>query len=124
MSEILTNIDEPVVAININQTFRPGINAGDLYDCTRGIWRLSRARAEQAQYAFAVYRGIVKEVYEIKQWYPAGETKYKERQFDAADLKNRYEFIGRVATNKVREKYLDRRMPERHYGNPIRYYNC
>ncbi|HEX8493456.1 MAG TPA: hypothetical protein VF658_11480 [Pyrinomonadaceae bacterium] len=124
MNKRPASIDEPVVAININQTFRPGMSTGDLYDYTRGIWRLSRTRAEQAQYAFAVYRGIIKEVYKIGRWFPAGETKYRERKFDAADLENRYEFIGTVAPDKIREKYVNRVMPERYYGNPIRYYNC
>ena len=124
MNETVVHIDDPVIAININQTYRYGISAGDLYDCTRGIWRLSKERAEKAQYAFAVYQSIIREVYEIDQWLPAGSTPYQRRQFTPAHLQNRYEFIGKVAPDEVRDKYVNRRMPEPHAQNPIRYYNC
>ncbi len=124
MSESVVHVNEPVVAININQTYRDGISAGDLYDATRGIWRLSKEHAEAARYAFAVYQGVIKEVYEIDEWLPAGSTKYRNRQFASAHLKNRYEFVGKVARDEVRDKYIGRRMPEPHGQNPIRYYNC
>ena len=124
MNETQLNITEPVIAININQTYRYGISANELYDCTRGIWRLSKSRAEHAQYAFAVYKGIIREVYEVKQWFPAGSTKYQRRQFNTAQFINRYEFIGKVASDEIRDKYVNKQMPELHSQNPIRYYNC
>ena len=124
MSESITIINEPVIAININQTYRRGISAGELYDCTRGIWRLDRDRAERAQFAFAVYQGIIKEVYEINQWHQEGSTEYKNRATPSTPTKNRFEFIGKVAKSDVRDKYVGRQMSERHGQNPIRYYNC
>jgi len=124
MSEISVTIDDRVVAININRTYRQGISADDLYDCTRGIWRLSRERAEKAQYAFAVYQGVIREVYEIDKWLSAGSTKYQRRQFSQESLKGRYEFTGKVAPDRIRDKYVSEHMPERHTQNPIRYYNC
>ena|SRR2546425_3737141 len=97
MNKNQIHIDDSVIAININRTYSYGISAEDLYDNTRGIWRLSKQRAEKAQYAFAVYQGIIKEVYEIDQWFPAGATKYLRRHFSPANLIDRYEFIGKVA---------------------------
>jgi hypothetical protein len=44
----------------------------ELYDATRGVWRVNPSR-HKAKYAFAVYEGIVKEVYEIKAWFPADQ---------------------------------------------------
>ena len=45
-----------------------------LYERTRGIW--SRIpETKNPKYAFATYAGIVKEVYKIYSWVPAG-TKY------------------------------------------------
>lgn len=124
MSESIKQIEEPVIAININQTYRHGISTGELYDCTRGIWRLDRDRAEKAHYAFAVYQGVVKEVYEINQWHPELSTEYKCRQPEHTKLKNRYEFVGKVAEDSIRDKYIGKQMPEMHAQNPIRYYNC
>ena len=45
-----------------------------LYDATRGIWRVGERRG-RAELAMAVYQGMVKEVYVIGEWYPAGTTK-------------------------------------------------
>jgi hypothetical protein len=125
-------IDEPVVAININQQYPHAKNAEDLYNCTRGIWRLSRERAGQARYAFAVYQGVIKEVYEIEKWIPVSQATrdyWKERERaqgnDYSEThEGRSEFIGEVAPETVRKKYVGRRMPVRHSQNPIRYFNC
>ena len=124
MTETPVRIAEPVIAINLNQTYKQGINADDLYDCTRGIWRLSREHAEKAHYAFAVYQSVIREVYEIEQWLPAGSTTYQRRHFTPKHLQNRYEFLGKVAPKAVREQYVGRHMPEPSSQNPIRYYNC
>src|SRR5882762_9189208 len=114
-----TNVDDPVVAVNLYQTYRYGMSAEELYDCTRGIWRLSKGRAEEAKYVFAVYRGVIIEVYEADSWLPAGTTQYRWRQFTHAHLQGRYEFVGKVAPDEIREKYVDRLMPVLHAQNPV-----
>jgi uncharacterized protein len=118
------NIDDPIVAVNLNQTYRDGMSAEQLYDCTRGIWRLSKERAEEAMYVFAVYHSVIIEVYEADQWLPAGTTKYGWRKFTHAHLQGRYEFVGKVAPDQIREKYVDQLMPLLHNQNPVRYLNC
>lgn len=127
MTITAVEIKDRVIAININQTYEEGMSGERLYECTRGIWRLKRERAEKAQYAFAVFQGVIKEVYEIEQWHPELSTRYKWRQFELSNskqTKTRYEFTGRVASSVVRDRYVNRHLPERYFGNPIRYYNC
>jgi hypothetical protein len=124
LSKFIEVISEPVIAININQTFRPGMSTEDLYDFTRGIWRLSLETAERAKYAFSVYGGVVKEVFEIDQWHPAGTTSYMNQRFIDPILKNRFEFVGHVASAGIRDKYIEKMLPQRHGQNPIRYFNC
>ena len=34
------------------------------------------------------------------------------------------EFVGKIASENIREKYVGKQMPELHGQNPIRYYNC
>jgi hypothetical protein len=124
MQNTLTQVTDPVIAININQTFKAGMNAQDKYDFTRGIWRLDPVRAGRAHYAFTVYQGVVKEVYEIHNWHAAGTTPYlNQRHIDPA-LENRFEFVGNVAPNNIRDKYLGKTLTEKHGQNPIKYYNC
>jgi hypothetical protein len=124
MNDSVVKINEPVIAININKTFRYGISAGELYDCTRGIWRLRKDRAEKANFAFAVYQGLIREVYEINQWFQEGSTEYKNRKIPSSAAKNRFEFVGKIAQDNVRDKYVGKQMPDPHSQNPIRYYNC
>ena len=125
-------IDEPVVAININQQYPHAKNADELFKCTSGIWRLSRERANKARYAFAVYQGVIKEVYEIEEWIPATQATlryWREREREQGNdfsgtHEGRSEFKGRSAPEAVRTKYVGRRMPVPHSQNPIRYFNC
>ncbi len=94
------------LAVYINQTYEPGMNLDDLYECTRGIWPLDRSRAEETRYVFAVYQGVIVGVFEYGQWYPAGMTTYRWRTFTAEELKDRYEFVGQPASAEVRQKYV------------------
>lgn len=55
----------PTFLIRINRKFRHNMSPLDLYEVTRGIWKLRRRR-ERAAYAMAVFGGIVKEVFGIQ----------------------------------------------------------
>jgi hypothetical protein len=132
-TDLPAQIDEPVVAININQQYpHAKNNADDLFKCTSGIWRVSRERANKARYALAVYQGIIKEVYEIERWVPATQATlnyWRERERAQGNdfsgtHEGRSEFVGAVAPETIRQKYVGRRMPVRHSQNPIRYFNC
>lgn len=77
-----TDIKDAVILIRINQRYRHGMSSQELYEATRGIWKLSPHRAERATYAFALFEGIVREVYEIEQWHPAGTLEYETRELN------------------------------------------
>ncbi|HZH91569.1 MAG TPA: hypothetical protein VEX70_13235 [Pyrinomonadaceae bacterium] len=133
LSQAEVEIDDPAIAINIRQQFPYVRSAKDLFECTRSMWRLNPRRAERAKYLFAVYDGIIREVYEIHQCIPAtDETKeyWRKREREqgrnvpAASHEGRAEFLGQVASDKVRAKYLGRSIPVRLTQNPVRYFNC
>jgi hypothetical protein len=126
-------IDDPVIAINIAQQYPHVKNVEELYNCTRGLWRLSKQRAENAQYAFAVYKGEIKEVYKIDYWEPAKfdssefwVNKKREQgvEIDPKVNEGRFQFIGSIASEEIRNKYIGKIMPIAHAQNPIRYFNC
>ena len=81
------NIEEPSVLIRINQAFRYNMSEIELYDYTRGRWVLNPVRAKKAKYGFSIYEGIIQEVYEILDWYEAGQT-YSVRQGNENILRN------------------------------------
>jgi hypothetical protein len=133
MSQSIAEIDDPVVAINIHQQFPYVRNDEDLYNCTRSMWRLNRHHAERAKYLLAVYDGVIREAYEIHQCIPAmDETKAywrkrereQGRNIPAASHEGRAEFLGQVASDEVRAKYVGRRVPVQMGQNPVRYFNC
>jgi hypothetical protein len=128
-----TLIKDPVIAISINEQFPHCKAADDLYVCTRGLWKLDPQRAERAKYAFAINKGEIKEVYEIEQWLPAtklftefwiAKLERQGRKVSIDDYLQRYEFIGHLAPEPIRKKYVGKKIPKRHSGNPIMYFNC
>ena len=126
-------IKDPVIAISINEQFPHCEAADDLYMCTRGLWKLDPERAERAKYAFAINKGEIKEVYEIEQWLPATKAftdywvarlKSQGRPISPDEHIGRYEFAGHLAPKQIRQKYVGKKIPKRHSGNPIMYFNC
>lgn len=119
-------ITEPTLLIRINRNYRHGMSAEALYDVTRGVWKVGPRRG-WAQYVMAVYGGVVREVYVVKAWYPAGATHYVTCDVEDMRVPGRWEFVGRPAHKDVREKYLKESVA--HYfkhgqQNPVVYVNC
>lgn len=117
------NIDEPAILIQITRLYNFDMSDMELYDATRGIWKIGQDR-EKAKYAFAVFDGVVIEVYEIAAWFKAGST-FNSRGDHRHD-KVRWEFVGQKANEVIRSKYIGKTVE--HYftkgaQNPIRYIN-
>lgn len=117
------DIQDPSILIRINQRYRPRMSPRELYEVTRGVWAIGRRR-ETAQFAMAVYHGVVQEVYRIHNWHPAGTTSYKYRSRADVRAAGRWEFTGKVAEDKVRRHYVggsvEHLLPSGSQ-NPIRY---
>ena len=117
------NINVPAILIRINQAFRYSMTEAELYDYTRGQWRINPDNAKKAKYAFAIYGGIIQEVYTILDWYKAGQT-FSIRNNE--DTEGRYEFIGNLAPPEIRKKYKYKSVEhyfERGNSNPVMYVN-
>jgi uncharacterized protein len=128
-------LEEPCILIRINQTYKPGMSALELYEATRGIWRISRETAKHARYALAVYDSSVLEAYELtldasghSVWFPAGSTAYFTRFLDKrlskATERERFEFVGRPVKEPLRKRLVGR-LPANFFprgaANPIQY---
>lgn len=116
-------VTEPALLIRINQKYSPALSSEALYEVTRGVWVIGNRR-ETVSFAIAVADGVVREVYAIHSWHPAGTTAYKTRSQEDVNLAGRWEFVGAVAPPAVREKYLGQSVA--HYflrgaANPITY---
>ena len=125
----LINISEPSLLIRTSRLFQEGMSDNELYEITRGVWKIGSDR-EKAEYAFCVANGVVQEIYLIQKWQPAGTTPYVTRAQKDANTKGkwegRWEFIGKIAPDLIRSKYIKRSVA--HYfnkgsANPINYVN-
>jgi hypothetical protein len=63
-AEPCPTIDEPVLLIRIPKLWHPAMTELDLLEATSGWWKLGPRRAK-ARYAFAVSKGVIREVYSI-----------------------------------------------------------
>ena len=118
------DITENVIAIKINQAYRENMTELELYEATRGYWKIDVKRAKKAEYVFGVYKGIIKEVYKIKEWLPAG-TIPRSTLPDAETPADRYEFVGEVAEEAIRNKYIEKSIANLYRkgeANPIKYF--
>lgn len=108
------------ILITINQLYRSAMSPEELYDATRGIWVVGERR-ERAEFAMAVFQGIVREVYRIRRWLPAGTLPYRTRDTRGFKKSGRWEFEGVVATD-IRDRYVGKSVGLSGQ-NPIRYWN-
>jgi len=85
-------IKEPSILITVNRLYRPGMNSDEVYEITRGNWVIG-ANRERVRYAFTVYHGVIREVYEIMRWFSVTARRAEAKQ------QIRWRFDGRVAEN-------------------------
>lgn len=104
-------VKEDAILFRINQLYRSNMNAHELYEATRGFWKLG-LRRHKAKYAMAVYQGIVREVYRIDRWVPAGYSEYTTRKPEELKKRGKWEFEGKV----------EKELSKRYVGKSVRKY--
>ena len=109
-------IGHSAILININQKYKSSMSEDDLYKTVKCCWIIGEKRRKKADYVFAVYRGIIREVYRITDWY--------ERNSPDDKGNRRVGFDGTFASEEIRERYKKKSV--RNYWkkgaqNPIKY---
>lgn len=127
----MIQIEEPVILIRISQAYSKKMSRNDKYNYTRGQWRLSKKRAENAIYGIAVFKGEIVEVYKIMKWETAGSTMQRDNKLIDRKanerMAGRYEFVGEPAAQTIRDKYINKSVKhlfKQGNSNPIMYLNC
>ena len=120
------DIIDNIMLIRINKRYRNDMTPLELYESTRGYWRLNVENAKKVDYVLAVYDGMVLEVYEAVEWFPALSTYMGTRQSELTreDMEGRYEFVGKIANEDIRKRYADKSVKEffsPSNQNPIKY---
>lgn len=122
-------VKERGVLIRISETYREGMSSLALYEATRGAWVIG-SRRDKVEYALAVSKGTVKEVYKVHRWHSMGVLHYETRpcrhcgRSDGIGASNRWEFSGEVASDEIRRRYVGK-LVKRYFrpgnANPITY---
>ena len=111
-----------IAVIRINRLYRSDMSRNELYDTTRGWWRVNIEMANKARYALAVAEGYVKEVYAIKgKWHKYGSNGHDEGE----GSEGRYQFDGKVADDSIRRLYVGRSIDgifKQGDAYPVRYF--
>lgn len=122
----LSYFKDDVILVRLSNDYFSGMPAEELYERTRGVWKASREKAEKAKFALSISRGVVREVYEVAGWFQGGSTAYwtRESSLDDEKWQEKIEFVGRVADDEVRSKYIWKSVSNLYSNgerNPIKY---
>ena len=113
-SEPLGYTNDQLIIININGTYKNR----DIYEATSFCWRLSKRRADQADYILSEYHGVIRAVFKMdeQKWQPVPNHQGKS---------TRYFFTGyEVKDPEVLARYINKRIEKRHGdASPIHYLN-
>ena len=110
------------VSILINRDFKPSFGDLEIFEYTRGIWsKKMMTISKDSKYAYATFKGVVKAVYEIHSWVPAGTQEYFTRTLDPVRLeKANWEFVGRKVSKELSDQYIGKIIEKkRSYGDPF-----
>ena len=91
-------------------------NNGSLYEATRRAWRANLDRAKKVNIVLSVIGGIVREVYEVSEWYRSPESE------------SRIEFYGKPAKDEIANLFRGKMIPENYrkkgMSSPFLYKNA
>ncbi|MDM1299746.1 hypothetical protein HXZ94_14715 [Empedobacter falsenii] len=108
----LNHIGSDCVLININKSYKRGNGLDPIYQATKETWLMNEKKLSQIRYVLSEYRGLIVEVFEVKEWYPKQRTKNK-----TIDKLNKiktkvevigYGFNGLVASDEIRNLYINK----------------
>jgi uncharacterized protein len=103
--------------INVNRT----ATESSIYEAVRYSWKISRTKAEQADYILATRQGLIIGAFIAEEWHEATPTHFPGRE----ESPGRLGFIGKPAPTEIVELYVNKRVPDEFRkpgaANPIKY---
>lgn len=108
----LTQLGSDCVLININKTYQRGNGSNPIYQATKETWLISEHKLPQIKYVLSEYRGLIVEVFEVKNWYakerPKNKTIDKEKNIKVKVTVTGYGFDGNIAPDEIRRLYINK----------------
>ncbi len=104
-----------LISVNRSATER------SLYDATRYAWKISKAKARQAEVILATVQGVIVGAFVAHDWLEATPENFPGRD----GVPGRLGFVGEEAPDDIKRLYVGRRVPDeyrkRGAANPIKY---
>jgi hypothetical protein len=95
-----------------------------LYDATRYAWKISKAKAMQAEIILATLQGLIVGAFIAHDWLEATAANFPGRA-DGDGVPGRLGFVGKEAPDEIKRLYVGKRVPDeyrkRGAANPIKY---
>lgn len=124
----LNEMGADCVLININKTYKRGNGTNPIYQATKETWLISEWRLPQIKYVLSEFKGLIVEIFEVKNWYPKQRSKNKtidkERNIKIQVEVTGYGFDGIVAPDEIRNLYINKsvaHLKQRGAAQVIRY---
>ena len=108
---LVINPDDRILCLNLNRSYHKG---EDIYEITRGWWKLSASRIKKVNVVLGICNGIVRGVY----------RPFPDSWEEATDRKGRWGFIGEEIKDSPYRNKDARGVVEFGAGNPVKYINC
>lgn len=107
-------ITQPTVVLVINRAWRRDMNDRQVYEITRGNWRIGQRARQRVGFAFGVAFGVIRGTYRIEGWEPAIQAGEEGRwAFTGRDAPEMAEYLGTSVRHLI---------PEKGVQNPVRLY--
>lgn len=105
----LDHIETDCIIININKKYQRAKDVDSIYLATKETWLLSKNNLPKIKYVLSEYKGLIVEVFEIKEWYEKQRTKNKMINGVKTPTPTiGYGFNGIVAPNEIRDLYINK----------------
>lgn len=108
---LVINPDDKILGVNLNRSYRKG---KDIYEITRGWWKLSASRIKKVNVVLGICNGIVRGVY----------RPFPDSWEEETDRKGRWAFSGEEIKDSPYMNKDARGIVEFGSGNPVKYINC
>lgn len=129
LPEFPVRSEHRLVLININK-LEERFDRRAIYNLVRYCWRISKTRAEQAEYVLAVVRGVVVGAFKPLRWMPATPENFPDIPHADGSESYRLGFVGEEAPSDIWELYVGARGKRitdpqlKHVQNPVRFWKC
>jgi len=127
-TEPLREMESDCIIININKSYKRGMGDEGIYNATKGCWVAAKSRLVdesskeiKVKYVLSEYRGLVVEVFEVTEWYQE-ERGFGPNAINHGKTRLGMCFEGKIASEDIRKKYINKSIPRRRgASNVIRY---